>query len=328
MCRLVCCPSVCKYRGVAPATARRGTDVTSPPATHATPQPDGPRHPHPHPGSGSAGLGREPDSSLGDIAEAAGVARRTVYAHFAGRDALVGGLAAEAAGGDTRVHSPSPTPRPRTPRAPWPVSSSPSGRSATATARSSGSPARTCDPDRVQRSSWLPPATRSPGSSPAASGRASSTPAFRRGRSGRPWRRTCWHCWTARGRGPGRTTAPGRRWPHWWRWGWRAGPRGVANRTAPTRGGRAPPARPVTLDRRAGAGTAYLGAGEDPGGHGPWPARQRRTRPGAAGGLHAGDGLGRRGRWPTRRRRTRPAPAPGRPPRPPCVRGAGARPPL
>ncbi|MFI6280251.1 TetR/AcrR family transcriptional regulator [Streptomyces sp. NPDC050988] len=41
-------------------------------------------------------LGRDADSSLGDIAEAAGVARRTVYAHFAGRAALVGGLAAEA----------------------------------------------------------------------------------------------------------------------------------------------------------------------------------------------------------------------------------------
>jgi AcrR family transcriptional regulator len=41
-------------------------------------------------------LGRNADSSLGDIAEAAGVARRTVYAHFAGRAALLGGLAAEA----------------------------------------------------------------------------------------------------------------------------------------------------------------------------------------------------------------------------------------
>ncbi|WP_327397173.1 TetR/AcrR family transcriptional regulator [Streptomyces phaeochromogenes] len=41
-------------------------------------------------------LGRNADSSLGDIAKAAGVARRTVYAHFAGRAALVGGLAADA----------------------------------------------------------------------------------------------------------------------------------------------------------------------------------------------------------------------------------------
>jgi len=41
-------------------------------------------------------LGRNTDSSLGDIAEAAGVARRTVYAHFAGRAALVRGLAADA----------------------------------------------------------------------------------------------------------------------------------------------------------------------------------------------------------------------------------------
>ncbi|MDF3144014.1 TetR/AcrR family transcriptional regulator, partial [Streptomyces sp. T21Q-yed] len=42
-------------------------------------------------------LGRNPDSSLGDIAEAAGVARRTLYTHFAGRAALVEGLAEEAA---------------------------------------------------------------------------------------------------------------------------------------------------------------------------------------------------------------------------------------
>ncbi|MBK3566295.1 TetR/AcrR family transcriptional regulator [Streptomyces sp. MBT62] len=41
-------------------------------------------------------LGRNPDSSLADIAEAAGVARRTVYVHFAGRTALVEGLAADA----------------------------------------------------------------------------------------------------------------------------------------------------------------------------------------------------------------------------------------
>ncbi|WP_328880393.1 TetR/AcrR family transcriptional regulator [Streptomyces sp. NBC_00299] len=42
-------------------------------------------------------LGRNPDCSLGDIAEAAGVARRTVYTHFTGRAALVEGLAGEAA---------------------------------------------------------------------------------------------------------------------------------------------------------------------------------------------------------------------------------------
>ncbi|MBO4254200.1 TetR/AcrR family transcriptional regulator [Streptomyces griseorubiginosus] len=42
-------------------------------------------------------LGRAPDSSLGDIAEAAGVVRRTVYGHFNGRAALVEGLVEEAA---------------------------------------------------------------------------------------------------------------------------------------------------------------------------------------------------------------------------------------
>ncbi|WP_406118437.1 TetR/AcrR family transcriptional regulator [Streptomyces sp. NBC_00989] len=41
-------------------------------------------------------LGRDPECSLGDIAEAADVARRTIYEHFAGRAALVEGLAAEA----------------------------------------------------------------------------------------------------------------------------------------------------------------------------------------------------------------------------------------
>lgn len=42
-------------------------------------------------------LGRDPDSSLGDIAEAAGVVRRTVYGHFGGRAALVEGLVEDAA---------------------------------------------------------------------------------------------------------------------------------------------------------------------------------------------------------------------------------------
>ncbi|WAU82520.1 TetR/AcrR family transcriptional regulator [Streptomyces sp. Qhu-G9] len=42
-------------------------------------------------------LGQDPDSSLGAIAEAAGVARRTVYGHFAGRAALIEGLTADAA---------------------------------------------------------------------------------------------------------------------------------------------------------------------------------------------------------------------------------------
>ncbi|MEV5772145.1 TetR/AcrR family transcriptional regulator [Streptomyces antimycoticus] len=42
-------------------------------------------------------LDRDPDSSLGDIAEAAGVSRRTVYGHFSGRSALVEGLVDDAA---------------------------------------------------------------------------------------------------------------------------------------------------------------------------------------------------------------------------------------
>ena len=42
-------------------------------------------------------LGRDPDSGLGDIAEAAGVVRRTVYGHFDGRAALVTGLVEDAA---------------------------------------------------------------------------------------------------------------------------------------------------------------------------------------------------------------------------------------
>ncbi|MFG3159876.1 TetR/AcrR family transcriptional regulator [Streptomyces sp. NPDC048232] len=42
-------------------------------------------------------LVREPDSSLAEVAAAAGVARRTVYGHFTGRDALVEGLVEEAA---------------------------------------------------------------------------------------------------------------------------------------------------------------------------------------------------------------------------------------
>ncbi|AJT62447.2 hypothetical protein T261_0758 [Streptomyces lydicus] len=42
-------------------------------------------------------LGRDPESSLSDIAEAAGVVRRTVYGHFNGRAALVEGLVGDAA---------------------------------------------------------------------------------------------------------------------------------------------------------------------------------------------------------------------------------------
>ncbi|WP_089106300.1 TetR/AcrR family transcriptional regulator [Streptomyces hyaluromycini] len=42
-------------------------------------------------------LSRNPDSSLGDIAEVAGVVRRTVYGHFSGRAALMEGLVEDAA---------------------------------------------------------------------------------------------------------------------------------------------------------------------------------------------------------------------------------------
>lgn len=55
-------------------------------------------------------LTRDPDGSLEDIACAAGVARRTVYAHFAGRAALVEGLAAEAAEVIRRAVAAAPAP--------------------------------------------------------------------------------------------------------------------------------------------------------------------------------------------------------------------------
>ena len=57
-------------------------------------------------------LGRDPDSSLGDIAEAAGVARRTLYEHFAGRAALVQGLAADAGEAVRRASAVARTPTP------------------------------------------------------------------------------------------------------------------------------------------------------------------------------------------------------------------------
>ncbi|MER5938160.1 TetR/AcrR family transcriptional regulator [Streptomyces sp. NPDC001928] len=57
-------------------------------------------------------LGRNPDSSLGDIAEAAGVARRTLYTHFAGRAALVKGLAEDAVGAIRRAVADASAPGP------------------------------------------------------------------------------------------------------------------------------------------------------------------------------------------------------------------------
>ena len=73
-------------------------------------------------------LGRDPDSGLGDIAEAAGVARRTIYGHFAGRAALVHGLAADAREAVRRASAAARAPTPDAVTAPahfvltlWPV---------------------------------------------------------------------------------------------------------------------------------------------------------------------------------------------------------------
>ncbi|MEU9266040.1 TetR/AcrR family transcriptional regulator [Streptomyces sp. NPDC048251] len=57
-------------------------------------------------------LGRDPDSSLEDIAEAAGVVRRTVYDHFGGRSALVEGLASDATEALGRALTAMPVPGP------------------------------------------------------------------------------------------------------------------------------------------------------------------------------------------------------------------------
>src|SRR5690349_19985940 len=45
-------------------------------------------------------LGERPDASMEELANAAGVTRQTVYAHFASRDALIAALI-EAAGAET-----------------------------------------------------------------------------------------------------------------------------------------------------------------------------------------------------------------------------------
>ncbi|CAM5523719.1 hypothetical protein SPURM210S_00687 [Streptomyces purpurascens] len=79
-------------------------------------------------------LGRDPDSSLTDIAEAAGVVRRTVYAHFAGRSALVEGLATEAAEALRHALATVAAPVPTTPPPLYGASSWRSGPSATAIA--------------------------------------------------------------------------------------------------------------------------------------------------------------------------------------------------
>lgn len=41
-------------------------------------------------------LADNPDATINDVAAAAGVVRRTVYAHFASREALIDGIALEA----------------------------------------------------------------------------------------------------------------------------------------------------------------------------------------------------------------------------------------
>lgn len=67
-------------------------------------------------------LGRAPESSLSDIAEAAGVVRRTVYDHFAGRSALVEGLVADAAEALRRALEAVPNSRPTPQSGPMPNS--------------------------------------------------------------------------------------------------------------------------------------------------------------------------------------------------------------
>ncbi|MEU8691239.1 TetR family transcriptional regulator [Streptomyces sp. NPDC048665] len=123
-------------------------------------------------------LGRDPDSSLGDIAVAAGVVRRTVYGHFNGRAALVEGLVEDAAQAlwqalATRgVREPDAvTALARFVLAVWPV-----GDRYRMLLRLA--PPRTSGPSGSPRS-WLPRARRRRRSSPGGSGRGSSRPASR-----------------------------------------------------------------------------------------------------------------------------------------------------
>jgi AcrR family transcriptional regulator len=104
MCRLFYCSLVCNYAETSPSPG--GADVTGrdsakAPTTRARILEAARRE-----------LGRDPDCSLGDIAGAAGVARRTIYGHFSGRAALVHGLASDAGEAVRRVSAAARAPTP------------------------------------------------------------------------------------------------------------------------------------------------------------------------------------------------------------------------
>ncbi|MFJ4465892.1 TetR/AcrR family transcriptional regulator [Streptomyces sp. NPDC089424] len=150
-------------------------------------------------------LGRRPDSSLGDIAVAAGVARRTVYTHFAGRAALVEGLAEDAAEAIRRAIAEAGTPvgGPASALAHFVLTLWPVGdryRTLTALAPQDLGPGRT--------SGLLAPA-RETAAGILAEGqrRASSTPSSRPARSAAPSRAICWHSSAPSPPAPGPTTA-------------------------------------------------------------------------------------------------------------------------